>query len=920
MAGGRIIGRVSVKVTPDTTEFRRRLKRDLDRIEAATKPIKVNVDVEADTGGVVGDTRRVAQEAEKAGKINLKADLDKSSTDRISKALSVLGTVAKGIALGAAAGGLIGGLAGIAAVAVQAVAALAPLIGAVGVALPAALVTAAVGFGALKVGFSGFGDALKNLGDTEKFNEALKKLSPNAQALAKALKELHPSFAALKTAVQDRLFEGLAEPISRLVKLSLPSLQAAFVQVASGVNKAIAQIAVSFASLENQAKLSTLFASSAGTVTGLTAALPALSQAFLDLAAAAAPLVRVLSANLGQSLIGLSESVSQFAADGGVARIFSGASQAADSIGQAFSDLKGIVTGIFTAMETAGTSAFGAIGNALSLLNDGINSVVGQTFLVTFFTQLQAVAQALGPVLQAAFTALAPLLEVVGQLATALGPGVAALLTGLAGGFQALTPAAKPVGDALSAVLEAAAPLLPLLGQLVTAVLLPLAAVVAECARVMKPFWEQFAAAVGPMIPQLASALMDLADAILPIIPPLGQLAVALLPLFLNSLKSAIIVIQVAAPIIKLLATAFGAVISVAAAVIGFFTRLGAAITGIDFGAVLAGIGAFFSAIGGFLASVGSAVLGFFTSLPGKILSALVALPGLLFKLFLAIPGLILQALITLPGMLISFIGTVIATIITVVGTGLVLWLSFWISLPGRIIAAIAALPGLLVSFFSMVFGFVASIVAAGFNAVVGFFQALPGRAISALAALGGLLSGLFTRAVSGAKNAVTAGFNAVVSFVSGIPGKITGALGDVANLLKRAGEQIIEGLARGIRAAAQKVVDAVKGVLDKAAGLLPGSPVKEGPLRVLNRGYAGRKIVEMVADGITANLNTAVAASTALAGKVANGIAPSNFSESGGAFVGTLTLDSGEFLGKVRGEVKKSQSRLARDLAVGRT
>ncbi len=91
-----------------------------------------------------------------------------------------------------------------------------------------------------------------------------------------------------------------------------------------------------------------------------------------------------------------------------------------------------------------------------------------------------------------------------------------------------------------------------------------------------------------------------------------------------------------------------------------------------------------------------------------------------------------------------------------------------------------------------------------------------------------------------------------VISFVKSIPGKIKSAFSGANSWLVDAGKRIIQGLINGIKRMAGKAKDAAKDVTRKIKNMLPGSPVKEGPLTVLNRGYAGGEIVRMLADGMT--------------------------------------------------------------------
>jgi phage-related protein len=91
----------------------------------------------------------------------------------------------------------------------------------------------------------------------------------------------------------------------------------------------------------------------------------------------------------------------------------------------------------------------------------------------------------------------------------------------------------------------------------------------------------------------------------------------------------------------------------------------------------------------------------------------------------------------------------------------------------------------------------------------------------------------------------------ALGAVVSTIRDKVMGALSGAASWLFNAGRDIIQGLIDGITSMLNSLTSAINSATDKVANFLPGSPVEEGPLKVLNRGYAGKQIVDMLAAGI---------------------------------------------------------------------
>jgi hypothetical protein len=105
----------------------------------------------------------------------------------------------------------------------------------------------------------------------------------------------------------------------------------------------------------------------------------------------------------------------------------------------------------------------------------------------------------------------------------------------------------------------------------------------------------------------------------------------------------------------------------------------------------------------------------------------------------------------------------------------------------------------------------------------------------------------------NGLLGVISGAWSKISTFISDIKNKVTGFFTGAGTWLLDAGKKIIQGLIDGITSMISKVTGAITTVTDKIAEFLPGSPVREGPLKVLNRGYTGKKISEMVADGVYA-------------------------------------------------------------------
>lgn len=131
-------------------------------------------------------------------------------------------------------------------------------------------------------------------------------------------------------------------------------------------------------------------------------------------------------------------------------------------------------------------------------------------------------------------------------------------------------------------------------------------------------------------------------------------------------------------------------------------------------------------------------------------------------------------------------------------------------------------------------------------------------------------LKGVVSRAWEAIKGAVSTGVQNAVGVVRGLPGKAADAIrGGVSSMLS-AGRALIGGLVEGISGRISDAVDKVKGGLSKIKGLLPGSPIKWGPLTSWNNGGAGKRLMGLLGEGIRASIPAVVQATADVTGAIA--------------------------------------------------
>lgn len=147
-------------------------------------------------------------------------------------------------------------------------------------------------------------------------------------------------------------------------------------------------------------------------------------------------------------------------------------------------------------------------------------------------------------------------------------------------------------------------------------------------------------------------------------------------------------------------------------------------------------------------------------------------------------------------------------------------------------------------------------------DAVVRTFSRITSTARNKVSAMANAVRNGFGRAKDAAvrlagrlKDGAVRQFNNVVSrarsVLSRVKGAVTGAFSGAGSWLVSAGSRLMSGLASGVRSAGQRAIDAARSVASTIAGLLPGSPIKFGPLKSWNQGGAGKRLMGLLAQGI---------------------------------------------------------------------
>lgn len=886
--GGKTVGKIGVRVLPDTSAFGRSLERYLKRVE---RTLRVQIRTELDTSQIENEVKKVGQKAA-AGKIKIPAEPDLDTTGFRAK-LQAFQTSLKSLkvkvdvdtkdwasklaflkvstlALGAATA-LIGfpGVTQGLGVLTQAAVGLAAL-------APAAIAAAGAIGVTLAVGFNNFGKALKDSGDPKKFAADLKLLAPAAAQTAIAVHGIGVSFKSTQLAVQQALFVGMAATLKEVANNILPTVSSGLKGMGASLNGVFKGIAFILSGSFARDSLSAIFNNTRVALDQAAPSLALFTSMFLRLAAVGSDFLPRLGAALTDVTGRLAIMVQEAAASGRLADFIDRALNSTTALAHIVGDLGSILGSVFHAASASGADFFGVLGSIINKVAEFFKSASGQSALIAIFSLLRTLGQQVGNILGEA-------LKIIGPLIVQIAPS--------------LSKVAEVLGGALLQSLIILSPILN--------VLPPILKFIADIITTLEPVLKPLATGV------LAAALA------------FGVLNVVLTILSLNPV---ILILIAIAAIATLIIKNWGPIA-------GFFAKVGKAIAAPFIGlakffvGVGEGIVAVFVSVGRFLADVWNGVVAalkaawkgvvdFFTTLFRAISDAVKAAWDFISNIVLGVSRTIVDSTRFIWAPLVDIIVNVFKTIRDIVLIIAFLILLGLIPIWNAIVAsakaawdAIAAVAKVAWDVITVVIinpvKFIAGVIGDVIRGVVNFLKASWDAIVNAVRAawdfianatrnvwnfvadaIGGpiraavgvvsgavnAIVGVANAAWNAVSNGVRSAWDGVIGFFRGVGGSILNALGDVGGMLFNAGKNIIMGLIHGIQSAAKAVADAVAGVLQSVRNLLPFSPAKKGPFS--GKGwtlYSGRSMMKALADGISDRGASAVEAMNAVMSAVSD-------------------------------------------------
>lgn len=289
--------------------------------------------------------------------------------------------------------------------------------------MPGVLGTLGVGFGTAKLGLMGFTDALENIGDTEKFAEALGKLSPNAQQAALGIQALMPSLKNLRAATQDALFADMAPQINALVNATLPTIERLTTGVATGLNGMLSGVMQQISSPEGMAMMETTVSSVVQAFQNLAPAAQPFTQAIMQLVDVGASFMPDIASAVSQGAAAFAEFIDEASRSGQLQEWIRQGIDAMKELGPITLD----VAKTFLALAPIGERVLPIIADTLSLIADIMPPIAEVTARMSplFATWEKSVALVGGAfdIVKAAAEAVIPVVNAVaGAIDAMLGP------------------------------------------------------------------------------------------------------------------------------------------------------------------------------------------------------------------------------------------------------------------------------------------------------------------------------------------------------------------------------------------------------------------------------------------------------------------------------------------------------------------
>lgn len=662
MAGVKIIGKVAVKVMPDTEDFKPALKRDLERIESSLKALEVDVlpkmstaskeilkaemnalqknldgkNVEFDVGlnqGTVAYVESALSVLTRGRRVSIDADFDADTFGRLLENVLMLGGARPQLDALAASFEKLGELDKVAistglvaskimAVSIAAVATtghVLSLTSSLASMAPAALALPGI-FGGVAVGLGITGAAFKDLNDVipelgDKLGDLQNKLSANFWAEAET-------------------------PIRNMIDTLWPALEAGVLGTSTALGTFFGNLASSFSTVGPA--LTTMFDALTESVDIFSQHTGAIVGIITELGLAGSAYLPQLATWFGDILEDFENFLAKAAADGRLQGWIDTGIDALQDFGRVIQATYGIFDGLAQAASNAGGASLDSLADGLERIETTVSSPEFQKGLTDTFTAaydaVTAFNDAAGPGLEDAILAIK-------DMFTTLGPGFAESLGNLVGAFgtafadpavaQGASDLFVGISNAMNSFANAAGPTMLIvssLGQVLGAMLTNIAAIGTDGIDRLAPTIQNLSKAIVPIINKLGTLIGGVFSDLTPVFKILGEnltrVVTAFGPLIDTVQRLWNLIAPVLIPVLKVVVTILGdmlvgvingakwvleGLIKIITGVIDVFKGLWDVVAGLftlDFSRIASGFGGIFSGLGSIIVGAIQGALG----------------------------------------------------------------------------------------------------------------------------------------------------------------------------------------------------------------------------------------------------------------------------------------------------------------------
>ncbi|MEH0551226.1 hypothetical protein [Streptomyces sp. B21-101] len=259
---------------------------------------------------------------------------------------------------------------------------------------------------------------------TDKYADAMAKLSPNAQSFVKAIRGMGPAFSSLRMEVQDRLFRGLGDSVTRLGAASLPALRSGLGGMADILNGMGRGLMDTFTRLANEGLLKRMFDGINNGFRPLQKIPGQLGQAFVQLSIAASPAFERLSTAGANAATRISDKLTAAFKDGRLDAAINHGVEVAKRFGHLLGDIFGTLKNILKAASAGGGDALTNLGGAFKEMRRVTGLPEMQTNLTKIFRMFHEISslvtEVFGAALQGLLPIIAPFAEKIADIAGAV--------------------------------------------------------------------------------------------------------------------------------------------------------------------------------------------------------------------------------------------------------------------------------------------------------------------------------------------------------------------------------------------------------------------------------------------------------------------------------------------------------------------